>query len=99
MDKEQIISKLRAYAARLQNGGIQHLHLFGSCARGTALPGKSDVDLMADFDQSRKFTLFDKAGLEVELSALLETPVELSDRAMLREPVRLNAERDAIFVF
>ena len=99
MEKEQIISKLQGYAANLQEGGIQHLHLFGSCARGTAVSGQSDIDLMADFDQSRRYTLFDKAGLEVELTELLGTQVELSDRAMLREHVRVNAERDAILVF
>ncbi|HWE48649.1 MAG TPA: nucleotidyltransferase domain-containing protein [Bryobacteraceae bacterium] len=76
----------------LQSGGVLHLHLFGSYARGTAIQDVSDVDLMADFDSAKKLTILNKAGLEVELREMLRTPVDLSDRAMLKEPVRLNAE-------
>jgi hypothetical protein len=99
MNREQLIATLRKHAARLQTGGVLHLHLFGSYARGTAVQNMSDVDLMADFDSAKRLTLFDKAGLEVELGEILQTRVELSDRAMLKEPVRRNAEREAILVF
>jgi hypothetical protein len=54
---------------------------------------------MADFDGAKKVTLFDKAGREVELGEMLKTRVDLSDRAMLKESIRLNAEREAILVF
>lgn len=76
-----------------------HLSLFGSYARETAIQDVSDVDLMADFDGAKRLTLFDKAGLEVELGEILQTRVELSDRAMPKQPVRLNAEREAFLVF
>ncbi len=99
MNREQIIDTLREHAAKLQTGGVRHLHLFGSYARGTAIQDLSDVDLMADFDGTKRLTLFDKAGLEIEISEMLQAPVDLSDRAMLKEPVRLNAEREAILVF
>ena len=75
------------------------MRLFGSYARGTAVQNISDVDLMADFDGAKKLTLFDKAGLEVELGEILKTRVDLSDRAMLKESIRQNAEREAILVF
>ncbi len=99
MDKEQIIARLRDHQSELRSGGIDRLFLFGSYARGTALQHTSDVDLMADFNGAKRFTLFDKAGLEVELGELLNIRVDLCDRAMLREPVRLNAEREAVLVF
>jgi predicted nucleotidyltransferase len=98
MTREHLIAKLRAHEAALQRGGIVHLRLFGSMARGEA-SAASDVDLIADFDGSRKLTLFDKAGLEVELAELLDTHVDLSDRAMLRDTVRKRAEQEAILVF
>jgi uncharacterized protein len=99
MNREQVLATLRQHATKLQNGGILHLRLFGSCARGTAVQNISDVDLMADFDGAKKLTLFDKAGLEVELGKMLKTRVDLSDRAMLKESIRQNAEREAILVF
>lgn len=98
MTREELIAKLRENEAALHRGGIVHLRLFGSVARGEA-SAASDVDLMADFDRSRKLTLFDKAGLEVEIAELLNTHVDLSDRMMLRQTVRERAEQEAILVF
>jgi hypothetical protein len=46
-----------------------------------------------------KLTLFDKAGLEVELAAMLMAPVDLCDREMLEESARHRAEREAVLVF
>jgi predicted nucleotidyltransferase len=70
-------------------------------SRTALLPHRdgSDVDLIADFGGGKRLTLFDKAGLEVELGELLNRRVDLCDRATLKEPVRLNAERDAVLVF
>ncbi|HZL57068.1 MAG TPA: nucleotidyltransferase domain-containing protein [Bryobacteraceae bacterium] len=99
MDKEEIITRLREHQAELRRGGIERLFLFGSYVRGTAVRDASDVDLIADFDGTKRLTLFDKAGLEVELGELLNSRVDLCDRAMLKEPVRLNAEREGVLVF
>ena len=98
MDKDQIKAKILAYEEYLKASGIRHLALFGSKARGDDSP-KSDVDLLADYDRARRLTLFDKAGLEVELAAVLMAPVDLCDREMLEGPVRLQAEREAVLVF
>lgn len=98
MDKDQIRAKILAHEEYLKASGIRHLMLFGSKARGDDSP-KSDVDLLADYDRTRKLTLFDKAGLEVELAAMLTAPVDLCDREMLEESARLRAEREALLVF
>jgi len=98
MTRDQVIAKLRDHEPALHKGGIVHLRLFGSKARGDDSPG-SDIDLMADFDTARRFSLFEKAGLEVELAELLHTHVDLSDRALLKDQVRASAEREAILVF
>ena len=74
------------------------LALFGSVARGEA-NAQSDVDLLGDFDLTRRMTLFDKAGLEVRLAEILDARVELSERRLLKEAVRANAEREAVLAF
>ena len=98
MDKSTVIAKLREHEPELKAAGIVRLSLFGSVARGEAT-AQSDVDLMGDFDLERGLTLFDMAGLEVRLAEILETRVDLSDRHMLKEPVRLRAEREAVLAF
>jgi len=98
MDKSTVIAKLREHEPELKAAGITRLSLFGSIARGEATV-QSDVDLMGDFDRARGLTLFDLAGLEVRLCEILETRVDLSDRHMLKEPVRLRAEREAVLAF
>jgi len=98
MDKNQIKAKILAHEEHLKASGVRHLTLFGSKARGDDT-SKSDVDLVADYDRARRLTLFDKAGLEVELAAMLMAPVDLCDREMLEEAARLRAEREAVVVF
>jgi predicted nucleotidyltransferase len=98
MDREQVIAALRAHQRELKSAGIVGLSLFGSVARGEASE-QSDIDLMGDFDRAKGLTLFDMAGLEVRLTDILGTRVELCDRRMLKEPVRVRAEREAVLAF
>jgi predicted nucleotidyltransferase len=98
MDREQVIATLRAHERELKSAGIVRLSLFGSVARGEASE-PSDIDLMGDFDRAKGLTLFDMAGLEVRLADILGTRVELCDRRMLKEPVRVRAEREAVLAF
>src|SRR5688572_13270017 len=74
MNKALVIARLREHEPELKAAGIARLFLFGSVARGD---GGNDVDLMAEFDESRRLTLFDKAGLEVRLAEILDVPVDL----------------------
>ena len=53
---------------------VKSISLFGSYARGTATPS-SDVDLFVDVDEG--FTLFDLAGLQMELELKLTKKVDL----------------------
>jgi uncharacterized protein len=98
MERDEIVARLRAREGELRRGGILHLALFGSRARGDEA-AESDVDLMADYDLTRRLTLFDKAGLEVEIAATLDAAVDLCDREFLEGPVRVRAEREAVVVF
>ncbi len=51
--------------------GIRRLSLFGSVLKGAARTD-SDVDLLVDFEPGREPGLFKLAGIEAELSALLD---------------------------
>jgi len=99
MDKSTIIAALRGHEAELRSTGIKHLYLFGSYARGTAVQAVSDVDLLAEFDESRRLTLVTLGSLESRLSDLLGVKVDLSSRNWMREPVREQAVSEAVLAF
>jgi hypothetical protein len=70
VQRPEIIETLRAHRAELQAAGIRHLKLHGSVARGDA-SASSDVDLIAEFEPGRRFTLIDMVRLENRLHDLL----------------------------
>jgi uncharacterized protein len=98
MNPDAVKEMLLPHEAELKNEGIARLSIFGSVARGEASE-LSDVDLLSDFDVNRRLTAFDKAGLEVRIAEILHTPVELCDRRLMKEDVRVRAEREAVIVF
>lgn len=98
MDKEGVIARLRQHESELKAAGIVGLALFGSVARGDATP-ESDVDLMAEFDATMKFTILGRVGLENQLADLLGAKVDLAHTSMMRENIRERAAREALNVF
>jgi len=98
MDKGSVIQTLRNHEPELKAAGIVHLRLFGSVARNEA-SARSDVDLVADFDQSKRLTLLSMVRLENRLSDLLGVKVDLSPANSMKEAVRVRAVREAIHAF
>ena len=98
MDKGHVIETLRLHELELKAAGIVHLRLFGSVARGEASV-RSDVDLIAEFDRSKRLTLFAMARLENRLSDLLGVKVDLSPAGSMKERVRARALREAVHAF
>ncbi len=98
MDKSTVVSKLREYEPELKAAGIVRLSLFGSVARGDAT-SESDVDLMAEFDPARQFSLLDLVGLENRIADILGVRVELTSEKGMKERVRQRVEREAILAF
>ena len=99
MDRDQIIAKLREHASELKSIGVMHLFLHGSCARGTAIRGSSDVDVIAEFDPERRLSLVDMVAIENRLTDLLGVRVDLSSAKTLKEPVRNKAKQEAVLAF
>jgi hypothetical protein len=80
--KEEIINQLRSSRSVIGNFGVHRFGLFGSFAKGSQ-EGKSDVDLLVEFEPGRKsfdnfmnlaFFLEDLLGRKVDLV----TPESLS---------------------
>jgi uncharacterized protein len=98
MDKGRVIAALGEHRAELDAANVVHLRLHGSVARGDASTA-SDVDLIADFDSGREYSLLDRVALENRLSEILGVPVDLSPAAALKEPARRRAAREAVLAF
>jgi len=98
VNRENVLAQLRQHRQELERAGVLRLAVFGSVARGDNTP-ESDVDLMGDFDRTRGLTLFDMVGLESLLTEIVGTRVELFDRQMLKQPVKIRAEREAVVAF
>jgi predicted nucleotidyltransferase len=98
MDKRDVVLKLREHERELKAAGIVHLRLFGSVARGEAT-SESDIDLMADFDKSKRLTLVKVGSLQSRLTDLLGVNVDLSSPEWMREPIRAKALREAVLAF
>ena len=98
MDCEDVLATLRAHEPELRAAGILHLRLHGSVARGDATAA-SDVDLIADMDDSKRLSLLDMGELENRLSNLLGAHVDLSPAHVLKEPVQTKAAREAVLAF
>jgi predicted nucleotidyltransferase len=98
MDRVHVIAQLRAHERQLKEAGIVRLSLFGSTARGDAGPD-SDVDLLAAFDESRRISLLDIAGMEIDLSDLLGCTVDLIEEGTLKPRVQKSVEAEVLRAF
>ncbi len=98
MTRDAVIAILRAHEAPLRRQGVRRAALFGSTARGEATTD-SDLDILVEIDPSAKVDLYRYAGITRYITDLFTVPVDVADHAMLIEPVRRTAERDAVYAF
>ena len=98
MDNSQVIAKLRQHERELKAAGVVHLRVFGSVARGESTSA-SDVDLVADFDYEREFSLLDMSGLETRLSDILDAKVDLTPSRSMKPRIRERADQEAVLAF
>ena len=98
MNSAAVIAVLREHESELRRQGVTHAALFGSVARGDAGPD-SDLDIMVQIDPAADVNLYDYVGITQFIGDLFAGRADVSDRKMLIEPVRREAEREAIFAF
>jgi predicted nucleotidyltransferase len=98
MNRDHIISTLRAHEAELQRLGVRHAGLFGSVARGDAGPN-SDIDIAIDLDEDALPDLYAYAGMKRYIAGLFPGPVDVVDRAALKPGIRPFADKDLVYAF
>lgn len=81
-----LLPVLRAY-------GVQRAAIFGSFARGEAGPD-SDLDLVVEFEDGR--SLFDLAGLQLDLVDLLGRDTDIATYGSLHPRLRERVLRDQV---
>jgi uncharacterized protein len=74
-----------AISDTLKKYGVIRAALFGSAARGEALED-SDIDILVEFEKGR--SLFDMAGLKLELEKLLKRQIDIVTYASLHPSLK-----------
>ena len=69
----------------LQRYNIKRAALFGSVVRGDMTPA-SDIDML--IDPPARFSLFDRAGLKVDLEDILQRPVDVIEYGSIKPLMR-----------
>jgi predicted nucleotidyltransferase len=98
MDANEIRSILKSHKKDLQKKfSIKKIGLFGSYLKGTQ-NDQSDVDILVEFEEDAELSLFDLAGLEIELSALLGIKVDLVEKRVLKPFIGKHIMREVVYV-
>lgn len=97
MRRDEAIDILKAHADEIRARGVTRLALFGSTARNEAR-SDSDVDVLVDIDEKRKFSLIDLAALRLYLCDILGREVEIAERPNLKPFLRDDVLADAVEV-
>lgn len=98
MNREDVLARLREHEPELKAAGVVRLSLFGSTVRGERRPD-SDIDLLAAFDETRRISLLDVAGIEIQLADLLGLPVDLVEEGTLKPRVKRSVDAEAVRAF
>ena len=93
--RQDIINKLQNFFPAYP---VEKAWIFGSYARGEETR-KSDIDVMVKFDEDAKISLFDYAGILIDLEKLLHKKVDLVEDGQLRRCAQESAEKDKIIVY
>jgi predicted nucleotidyltransferase len=99
----QALSVLREHEPELRRRGVLHAAVFGSVARGEAGEA-SDVDVLVDLDPGMPLGLFEYVDIKLFVASRfgvdsLEGPVDVVNRATLKERLRPDVLREAVRAF
>jgi len=90
--RELLQSKHQEILRMAAKHGARNVRVFGSVARAED-SARSDVDFLVEMEQGR--SLLDRAGLLVDLEALLGRKVDVATARTLRPPFLARALKDA----
>lgn len=97
IDQNAIVGALQAHRAELQRGGFAHIALFGSTARGEALPD-SDIDLLVELDRSRPLGLEFFSTIE-RVEEILGRKVDVVTLPIKKPRLARSIEQDRVDAF
>ncbi len=98
ISREELVAALRALRQMLERGGVTKMALFGSRARRDNRPD-SDIDLVIDVDEGRKFSLLDLIGIEHLIEDNIGIPANIQMRRSLRADFAGELDRDGVSIF
>lgn len=100
MSKLEIINILREKKIfdLFQKNNISHLYLFWSYAHGQEKV-ESDIDLLFEVEEEKKFSLFNIWNLKYNLENLLWKEVDLVDKRSIKKEIKDNIMNDLILIF
>ena len=87
MDHIESIFPHKEIVAFCQRWQVTELAIFGSALRDD-FNAFSDIDVLVSFADTAEITLLDLAQMQIELERLFERPVDLVEKAALRNPYR-----------
>jgi predicted nucleotidyltransferase len=76
---------------------IYHAWLFGSFARGD-YHENSDVDVMIEMKNDKRYTLYDVFDIQYRLEKLLNRKVDIVEKGFLKQAARADVERNLITI-
>lgn len=98
MDRDQVIATIRPLLPDLRRGcAVKSLYLFGSVSRGESR-ADSDVDVLVEFEDGAKVTLFTLADVHARLTDALGCKVDVGTLSSLRPRLRPQVEREMLRV-
>jgi predicted nucleotidyltransferase len=98
LNKDQVLTELRACLPEIRAHGVRALYLFGSTARGVA-SDDSEVDIFIEPERADRFNAFDLIDVKSILEQRLDAHVDLTTRDGLHPRLRGQIEQEAIQVF
>jgi predicted nucleotidyltransferase len=98
MKRTEAIEKLTQKADAIKALGATSLYLFGSVARDEA-GAESDLDLFIDYDETKKFSLFDLIGIKLFLEEEFSTEIDVTTRDSLHPMLKDGIEHSATRIF
>lgn len=96
--REELLDELRTLMPDLQREGVVRVVLFGSRARRDNRPD-SDVDLLIDVEDDRKFSLIDLVGVAQAIEDRIGLPANLFMRRSLDSEFLASVRNEQVPVF
>src|SRR6185437_13915178 len=94
--RQTVLNRLSAEAGDLRRRfGVKDMAVFGSVARGDDHEG-SDLDLLVTFEGKPDFDRF--MGLKLYLEELFQRRIDLLTTNTLRPDMKVEVEREAVYV-